>query len=76
MSEGEFFTVEMGARLRKIRLAAVLTQAEKANRMGLNGRGRDLEVRRLELGGIGNPSLKAVNLFPKGKTMRFFAALI
>jgi transcriptional regulator with XRE-family HTH domain len=63
MQDQQFFTREMGARLRKIRLAAMLTQAEKADRMGLKGKWRDLEVRRLELGLIGNPSLKTVNLF-------------
>jgi transcriptional regulator with XRE-family HTH domain len=63
MQDQQFFTREMGARLRKIRLAAMLTQAEVADRMGLKGRWRDLGVRRLELGLIGNPSLKTVNLF-------------
>jgi hypothetical protein len=38
MQDQQFFTREMGARLRKIRLAATLTQAEKADRMGLKGK--------------------------------------
>jgi transcriptional regulator with XRE-family HTH domain len=63
MQDQQFFTREMGARLRKIRLAAMLTQAEVADRMGLKGKWRDLAVRRLELGLIGNPSLKTVDLF-------------
>jgi hypothetical protein len=42
MSEGESFTREMGARLGKIRLAAMLTQAKKADRMGLKGKWRGL----------------------------------
>jgi transcriptional regulator with XRE-family HTH domain len=56
MQDQQFFTREMDAQRRKIRLAATLTQAELADRMGLKGKWRDLEVRRLELGRIGDMS--------------------
>jgi transcriptional regulator with XRE-family HTH domain len=63
MSKDEFFTAEMGARLRKLRLSAMLTQDEVADRMGLKGKWRKMTVRRLEMGRVGNPSLRTVNLF-------------
>jgi transcriptional regulator with XRE-family HTH domain len=63
MSERDFFTNEMGARLRKLRLAAMLTQDDVADRMGLKGKWRKMKVRRLESGRVRNPFLKTVNLF-------------
>ena len=63
MSERTFFTAEMGARLRGIRLKRGLTLDAVAARMGLAGKGRKTFVGRLEQGNIRNPYLSTVTLY-------------
>ena len=58
-----FFTPEMGKRLRSIRIGAHLTQDEVANRMGLTGSRREVEVWRLEQGRSVNPTLERIALY-------------
>jgi transcriptional regulator with XRE-family HTH domain len=72
MARPNFFTPEMGARLRRIRSERGLTQDEVAARMGLNGRGRWSFVRRLEQGRIRNPYLSTVTLYLRACGAQFF----
>ena len=59
----EFFTVEMGARLRQLRESKGLTQEQLAERMGLRGKGRGSLIARLERGKISNPTLRFVTYY-------------
>jgi transcriptional regulator with XRE-family HTH domain len=72
MIERTFFTPEMGARLREIRLKRGFTQDEVAARMGLAGKGRKTFVGRLEQGNIKNPSLGTVTLYLRACGAQFF----
>ena len=59
----DFFTPEMGARLRQIRERAELTQDQVAARMGLTGKGRRMYVSKLESGRVHRPYLDTVTGF-------------
>jgi transcriptional regulator with XRE-family HTH domain len=72
MTERTFFTPEMGARLREIRLKRGFTLDEVAGRMGLAGKGRKAFVGRLEHGHIKNPSLGTVTLYLRACGAQFF----
>jgi transcriptional regulator with XRE-family HTH domain len=72
MTERTFFTPEMGARLREIRLKRGFTQDEVAARMGLAGKGRKTFVGRLEQGNIKNPYLSTVTLYFRACGAQFF----
>ena len=58
-----FSALELGKRLRELRLRAQLTQDETADRMGLTGEQRRKAVERLEHGRIGNPSVDTIGRF-------------
>jgi transcriptional regulator with XRE-family HTH domain len=72
MVRPNFFTPEMGARLRKIRTERGLTQDEVAAGMGLKGKGRWAFVRRLEQGSIRNPYLSTVTFYLRACGTQFF----
>jgi transcriptional regulator with XRE-family HTH domain len=63
MRNASFSPVELGKRLRQLRLRAQLTQDEAAERMGLTGTGRRKTVERLERGRNRNPLLDTVLRF-------------
>jgi len=60
MGKQKFFTPEMGQRLREIRLKAGLSQDDVAERMGLVGKGRRIEIWRLERAQSVSPSLEKI----------------
>ena len=60
-----FFTVEMGARLRKLRLSKGLSQDKVAERIGLRGKGRWNLIARLERGELGEPRLSTITYYLK-----------
>jgi transcriptional regulator with XRE-family HTH domain len=61
-----FFTREMGARLRDVRIGARLTQDELARRMGYSSIGRRMALQRLEAGRISKPTLEMVARYLQG----------
>ena len=61
-----FFTREMSARLRNMRLGARLTQDELARRMGYTSVGRRMALQRLETGRISKPTLEMVARYLQG----------
>ena len=67
----EFFTVEMGARLRQLRESKGLTQEQLAERMGLRGKGRGSLIARLERGKISNPTLRFVTYYLRASSALF-----
>ena len=68
----DFFTSDMGARLREIRRRRGLTLDEVASRMGLSGEGRHNLVARLESGRIASPQLRTVALFLRACGAKWF----
>ncbi len=67
-----FFTPEMGARLREVRLKRGLTLDEVAAGMGLTGKGRWNQIARLEQGKNPDPRLSAVTLYLRACGAQFF----
>ena len=63
MPDSGFFTVEMGNRLRELRIRAHLTQAGVADRMGIRCGGNRAVVARLERGQTRSPKLETVARF-------------
>jgi transcriptional regulator with XRE-family HTH domain len=66
MGQKRFFTREMGARLRNLRLGAGLTQDELAERMGYSSTGKRMALQRLETGRIRKPTLEMVARYLQG----------
>ena len=58
-----FFTVEMGLRLRELRLRKGLSEDQVAERMGLRGKGRWNLIARLEHGKIAEPHLSTITCY-------------
>ena len=63
MKKQQLSAIMLGERLRSLRVKAMLTQAEVADRMGLTGRASGRFIGHLENGRIGNPSVKTIALF-------------
>jgi transcriptional regulator with XRE-family HTH domain len=63
MKQKAFFTREMGARLRTLRVRSGLTQKELAARMGLRPRGGRAQVSLVEAGLNPNPTLRLVTTY-------------
>ena len=63
MQEPRSFTLEMGQRLKGLRISARLSQDELADRIGLTGPARKTGIWRLETGRIRNPSLRTINRY-------------
>ena len=63
MAIHDFFTSEMGLRLRELRREAGLTQDQIADRIGLQGKHRKMIIMKLETGRIGNPHLQTIARF-------------
>ena len=62
----------LGERLRSLRVKAMLTQVEVADRMGLTGRASGRFIGHLENGRIGNPSVKTIARFLRVQGARWY----
>jgi transcriptional regulator with XRE-family HTH domain len=59
----KFLTLEMGAKLRQIRLEAGITQKELAERMGMGSRSGKASISLLELGKVPDPRISTIYLY-------------